>query len=98
MLKALRTFWDNLGTTSIDGAASMRRTGRDTYLYNEGDHTLEVYAEMLVGNPARAIDSSGIDNWLPPYNQEEIGDADKERILKNVCLYFEKRQTTYEVI
>ena len=98
MIRAPRTFWEDLGTTNIDGVASMRRTGRDTYLYVEGDHKLEVYAEMLIGNPARAIDSSGIDRWLPPHDSEEISEADKERILKNACRYFEKQHTTYGVV
>jgi hypothetical protein len=60
----------------------VRPVGRGGVLYTEGDHVLEISAEM--GPQNTYVHTGSIQSWLPPYENEVITEEDKERIVNNM--------------
>ncbi|MBW3623398.1 MAG: hypothetical protein KY468_08310 [Armatimonadetes bacterium] len=101
MIELFKKYLDKLldgGGVKIDEVSSIKRTSRDEYKYIEGDHEMLIYVEVQAGYPGCAVYSNSIREWLPPYDNEEVTDEDKERILKKVCSHLEKSGLSYEVI
>jgi hypothetical protein len=59
--------------------------------YAEGPRTMDVDSEMLVGPTALVIYARSIKRWNPPYSQESVDEATKERILDNMRRAFRFR-------
>jgi hypothetical protein len=59
--------------------------------YTEGPRTMEVDSEMLVGPTALVIYSKSIKHWNPPYSQESVDEAAKQRIIDNMQRAFRFR-------
>ena len=76
---------------------AISRNGRDEYEYIEGDKRLMFNAEMLVGPIHRDLYVDSIQQWLPPHEQDEITNAGRERILQNICTYFNRNHVTYRI-
>jgi len=71
---------------------------RDSFLYKEGNHKMELSAEILVGqNVEREIWVLSDERWLPPFEDEKLTDVDKERIFKNFCNHLDKAGIKYRV-
>lgn len=81
----------------IDDITSMDPVSRDEWKYIEGDRQLILVAERGLGDPQLLIYASSVKRWLPPHENEEITDADRERILKKVCFFFDKSGKTYKI-
>ena len=81
----------------IDDVSSMRSTGRDSYRYYEGDHSMEIYAELSAGQPEREIAFGSIKCWEPPFENETISEGKKKDILSKVCKYFQNNRITYTI-
>jgi hypothetical protein len=75
----------------------MERMGRDFYKYIEGDHSVLVQVELQGGNPDYIIYSASISQWLPPYENDKVTDADRSRILQKVGRFIEYYGETYAV-
>ena len=71
--------------------------GRSKIVYTEGDKTLTVSAEMLVGNIDFVIYTKLIKSWAAPFSSESIDADEKERIIKNICDAFDFMGITYEL-
>ena len=72
------------GTIACDEGWQVRSLGRIGVQYGEGERTMEIDAEVLMGQAGLALYTSSIRNWSPPYDHEVLGDADRERIVENV--------------
>ncbi len=63
--------------------------------YREGVKCLIVYIDFLVGQPSIDIDTSSIQFWLPPYQEEFISPEKKAHILSNICAALDFSGVTY---
>ena len=91
-----RKFLIGTGAES-DADFSVRLKGLHTIEYREGVRRLEAFREMLIGDPSMDIDSSSIESWLHPYEDEVITPEKKKQILKNICDAIEFLKLTYIV-
>lgn len=99
ILKILKKIWLHpFGNNMIDGVASVRPNGRDTFLYAEGTHTMSVYAELLMGQPERRMYSRNIGKWLPPFENEEVSLEKQQAILSRMGKYFDTHNISYEIV
>jgi hypothetical protein len=85
------------GCDKINESTSFRRAGRDQFLYQEGDHKLLVFVELLLGPPYNLIYPDTVKRWEPPHEMETISRDEKERILKNIYIFFDERGISYGV-
>lgn len=59
--------------------------GRAGLVYREGDHTLLIDSEMLAGGEYDlVVYSDSIKSWAPPFETEELSEADCDQIKENV--------------
>ena len=65
--------------------------------YREGDKTMSVYMDMLVGEPAVDVDSISIATWGPPFEGEAISEGKKQQILERICAALEFSGLTYVI-
>ena len=75
----------------IDATSQLVRLGRDEYKYLEGERSLVLQIDMLIGEPRRVIYSSTIKRWLPPHDNEEVTVEDKHRIAAKIAEFFVRR-------
>jgi hypothetical protein len=78
--------------TQIDATSQLIRLGRDEYKYVEGERSLILQIDMLMREPKRMIYSSTIKRWMPPYQNEEITEADRRRIASKIADFFSRRR------
>lgn len=52
--------------------------------YKEGEKILRIDSEMLGGEYDHAIYWSKVNRWNPPFDGEELSDAEKARIKANI--------------
>jgi hypothetical protein len=81
----------------VNETTTIRRIGRDQYLYKEGDHELNVIVELLLVEPYNLICPQSITTWKPPHDLEEITSADKERIIQDFRIFFENIGEPYGI-
>jgi len=81
----------------VDEPHSMRPSGRDTFIYREGEYELEIYAERRAGKVNRYVDARGVMRWLPPHEAELVSQERRAQILANVRRYFEQRRETFVI-
>jgi len=91
-----RRFFFGTGARS-DAGFSVKLKGLHTIEYQEGDRRLEAFRERLIGDPSMDIDSSSIESWLPPYENEAIPSEKKRQILDNICAAVEFLGLTYVI-
>jgi Immunity protein 74 len=82
----------------IDATSELIRIGRDEYKYVEGEKKLVVYIEMGMGSQPFRLYCSSIDRWLPPHENEEISDVERQRIASRIadCLSRHKMRVTVQ--
>ena len=91
-----RKFLIGTGAKS-DAGFSVRLKGLHTIEYREGDRRLEAFRERLIGDPSMDIDSSSIEAWLPPHEDEVITLERKQQILDNICAAIKFLGLTYVI-
>ena len=91
-----RRFLFGTGARS-DAGFSVKLKGLHTIEYREGDRRLEAFRERLIGDPSMDIDSSSIESWLPPHENEAIPSEKKRQILDNICAAVEFLGLTYVI-
>tara|TARA_B100001093_G_C26440370_1_gene847830 strand:+ start:332 stop:643 length:312 start_codon:yes stop_codon:yes gene_type:complete len=80
----------------VNENTTIKQIGRDSYLYTyQNEYVLEFYSELLIGEPNRSIDVSSIEKWNPPNEGIEISKKDKEKIVKDICEYFNNNNFSY---
>jgi hypothetical protein len=80
------TWINKQGVQSSDGFI-FKSESRFYYHYIEEDMVLQVYADGYFdgSNHFRVVIYTGsIDKWLPPYDQNQISDSERERIRNNI--------------
>jgi len=64
---------------------SIEFDGRAGLLYRDGDHSLCIDSEMLAGGEYDLVAyRDSIESWDPPFDSEELLEADREQIMTNV--------------
>jgi hypothetical protein len=71
--------------------------GRSGFTYHFESYAAEVEAEMLVGPINYVIYSSTIEKWLPPHENEQLTEEDRQRIIRCLCKYLDHYRNTYEL-
>jgi hypothetical protein len=61
---------------------SVRRAGRMSLIYREGDKEVEIEVEPGDG---LAVYSQTIREWRPPHHEEALSEGDRERVLTRVA-------------
>ncbi len=80
-----------------DSGFSVRFKGLHDIEYREGDKLLIAFRERLIGDPNMEIDSSSIESWEAPYEQENITPEKKQQILSNICAALDFLGRTYVI-
>jgi hypothetical protein len=75
--------WIRGGSYKSDPGFRVTLLGRNGLRYTEGDRTLVVESEWLVPRGI-GITRGSIVRWDPPYDQETIEEADRDRIIANI--------------
>jgi hypothetical protein len=86
------TWRNKQGVESSDGF-TLGSKNRYYYHYTEGDLILEVRVDRYFDGSNHykvVIYIDSIDKWLPPHDQNQISDSEKERIKNNIseALFF----------
>jgi len=76
----------------------IRSKGRDEWAYQEGEHKMVIYAELLSGDNGLGVDFGSIWKWLPPHDQKVLSWDERDRILKNFCAYLDLKKIKYTVL
>jgi hypothetical protein len=63
---------------------SVEVLGRAGLSYREGNRTMFVNSEVLMGPSGMAVYRKSITRWDAPHDNEVIEQADRERILENI--------------
>ncbi len=71
--------------------------GRDEIRYTEGDRSIKINSELLVGPSVFVIYTSSIIHWDPPYDAETIDPTAQSRIIKNIRDAFRFRSIDIKV-
>jgi Immunity protein 74 len=74
-----------------DEGFSVEVLGRTGLCYREGDRSLKVDSEVLMGPTGMVIDASSIRAWTPPHENERIDDARRKQIVENIQAAFHFR-------
>ena len=64
-----------------------------TALYTYGKHQMEIRIEKL--SDGVVLDFDTIESWLPPYQEENISDSEKELIQKRISDYLDRQGIVY---
>jgi hypothetical protein len=80
-----------------DTGFSVEVLGRTGLSYQEGDRSLRVDSEVLMGTTAMAVDASSIRSWDPPYGEELIDESRRRQIVENIQAAFRFRGLNIEV-
>ncbi len=91
-----RRLWWGTGAKSGSGF-SVRFKGLHDVIYQEGDKVLVAFREMLTGDPSVDIDSTSIESWEKPHQNEIISSEKKQEILENICAALDFLGITYVV-
>ena len=83
--------------TKIDEQRKLVRESRDGYKYCDGQRCLHLQIDMLSGKPDRLLYSSTIRQWLPPYEKEEILDAERRQIAETIKTFIERHGHTVTI-
>ena len=75
---------------------SVEVLGRTGLTYREGERKMFVDSEVLLGPEGIGIYSSSIRRWDPPYENQAIDSAAKERIINNIRDVF--RYQGFEIV
>jgi hypothetical protein len=78
------------GETRIDERSQLVRVGRDEYKYSEDGRSLVLQIEMWTGR-SKMIYSSTIKRWLPPHENEQITDLERQRIATKIADFFQRQ-------
>jgi hypothetical protein len=85
----------NAASSSLGFSVSL--VGRSRIVYTEGDKTLNVSAEMLVGDVDFIIYAETVRRWEPPFDSEVISADEMKRIMDNIGAAFDFMGITYEL-
>ena len=96
-IKVIDRLNKSIPPTPLDEVSSIKKSGRDTYKYMEGNHVMEVYAEQQIGDPLVIIDSRSFDKWLPPYDHESIPNEHKQQIIHKVLAYLKRINVSFKI-
>jgi hypothetical protein len=78
-----------------DQGYSVEVLGRVGLKYTEGDKSLTVDSEVLMGSSGMVVYKSSIRRWDPPHSGQAIDKSTKERITNNIRAAF--RFKGYEI-
>jgi hypothetical protein len=67
------------------------------FVYREGDHSVEVYADMMTTDIDFVVYPNQLDHWMPPHQDEVIPETKKEEILSRLWKWMERQGMKYEV-
>jgi len=77
-------FRKNGNIIESDEGFSIEKVGYSQLIYKEGDKTVRVYYEHLVGSVSMCLYLCSSDHWEPPFDKERITDEDWKRIGENI--------------
>jgi hypothetical protein len=90
-------FIPRVNVIESDTGFSVEVLGRTGLCYREGDRSLKVDSEVLMGPTGMVIDASSIRAWAPPHERELIEDARRKQIVENIQAAFRFRGFEIEV-
>ena len=65
--------------------------------YFEGEREIAVPGEMLAGETELLVSVSAIRSWMPPFDQETIGQTKKQQIAANISAALDFLGVTHEL-
>jgi hypothetical protein len=72
--------------------------GRNSFIYSEGDHKLEIPREILLGKVHFLIYRGSTENhWMPPYEGEAISPEKREEIFQRLDEHMKEFHLRYEI-
>lgn len=90
-------FIPRVNVIESDKGFSVEVLGRTGLCYREGDRSLNVDSEVLMGPTGMVIYASSIRTWAPPCEEERIDDARRKQIVENIQAAFRFRGFEIEV-
>jgi hypothetical protein len=77
---------------------SVEILGRTGMEYRESDKVMFIDSEILMTDvPTVAIWKDHIRGWKPPYEKQQVSEAERTEILKNICAALKWRNTQVEI-
>ncbi|HSQ64915.1 MAG TPA: Imm74 family immunity protein [Polyangiaceae bacterium] len=74
-----------------DTGFSVEVLGHTGLCYREGERSLKVDSEVLMGSTGMVVDASSIRTWAPPHENEVIDAARRKQIVENIQAVFRFR-------
>jgi hypothetical protein len=90
-------FVPRVNVVASDTGFSVEVLGRTGLCYREGDWSLKLDSEILMGSTGMVIDASSIRSWDPPHEVELIDDVRRKQIVENIRAAFRFRGFEIEV-
>ena len=91
-------FIPRVNVVESDTGFSVEVLGRTGLCYREGDRSLKVDSEVLMGPTGTVIDASSIRTWAPPHEKEVIEDTRRKQIVENIKAAFRFQGFEIEVV